>query len=91
MPMTPPDDRLHYLPLYREQFVIVLHPRHRLAASTSVRVRDLCGERYLSRINCEFDQAATRIFETCLYAEGLAAAERFHSRGVAPDPHRRVP
>jgi DNA-binding transcriptional LysR family regulator len=63
MPMTPPDDRLHYLPLYREQFVIVLHPRHRLAASSSVRVRDLCGERYLSRINCEFDQAATRIFE----------------------------
>jgi LysR family hydrogen peroxide-inducible transcriptional activator len=63
MPMTPPDDRLHYLPLYREQFVIVLHPRHRLATSSSIRVRDLCGERYLSRINCEFDQAATRIFE----------------------------
>ena len=62
MPMTPPDERLHYLPLYREQFVIAMHAQHRLAASNAVRLKDLDGERYLSRVNCEYDEPATRIF-----------------------------
>jgi LysR family hydrogen peroxide-inducible transcriptional activator len=62
MPMTPPDERLHYLPLYRERFVIVMHAQHRLAANNAARVKDFDGECYLSRVNCEYDEPATRIF-----------------------------
>ena len=47
------DERLHYLPLFREQFFIVLGRQHRLAMNNAVRVSDLNGERYLNRINCE--------------------------------------
>ena len=47
------DKRLHYLPLFREQFFIVLGLRHRLATRNAVRVSDLNGERYPNRINCE--------------------------------------
>jgi len=63
MPEVPPDPRLHYLPLYRERFVIVVRPDHRLAVGKQVCVRDLDGEPYLSRVNCEFDGPATRVFE----------------------------
>jgi DNA-binding transcriptional LysR family regulator len=63
MPMVPPDPRLHYIPLYREQYVIVLRPDHRLAAGKAVCVRDLNGEHYLSRINCEYDVPASQVFE----------------------------
>jgi DNA-binding transcriptional LysR family regulator len=63
MPMVPPDPHLHYLPLYRERYVIVLRPDHRLAGGKTVCVRDLNGECYLSRIKCEYDAPATRIFE----------------------------
>lgn len=54
------DERLHYLPLFREQFVIALAPGHRLASKNAIRVRDLDGERYLNRINCEFGDYAGR-------------------------------
>lgn len=63
MPMTPPDPRLHYLPLYRERFVVVTRPDHRFCGQRAVRVRELDGERYLARTNCEYDAPATRIFE----------------------------
>ena len=46
------DERLHCLPLFREQFFIVVGLQHRLAANNAVRVSDLNGERYLNRINC---------------------------------------
>ena len=63
MPMVPPDRRLHYLPLYRERFVIVMKPDHPLAARSEICVRELDGEFYLARINCEYDAPATRIFD----------------------------
>jgi DNA-binding transcriptional LysR family regulator len=53
---------LHYLPLFREQFFIVLGQRHRLAANNAVRVADLNGERYLNRINCEQVNLARDVF-----------------------------
>jgi LysR family hydrogen peroxide-inducible transcriptional activator len=56
------DERLHYLPLFREQFFIVLGPRHHLATRNAVRVSDLNGERYLNRINCEQMNLARDIF-----------------------------
>jgi DNA-binding transcriptional LysR family regulator len=57
------DERLHYLPLFREQFMIAMHTQHRLAGANAVRVCDLHGESYLSRINCEFGAPADRAFE----------------------------
>lgn len=56
------DERLHYLPLFREQFFIVLGRRHRLAMNNAVRVSDLDGERYLNRINCEQVNVARDVF-----------------------------
>jgi len=56
------DERLHYLPLFREQFMIAVHPGHRLASQNAVRVNDLDGERYLNRINCEFFDHADKIW-----------------------------
>jgi LysR family transcriptional regulator, hydrogen peroxide-inducible genes activator len=56
------DERLHYLPLFRERFFIVLGRRHRLANTDAVRVGDLNGERYLNRINCEQVNVARDIF-----------------------------
>jgi len=56
------DERLHYLPLFREQYMIVVHPEHPLAKHNSVRVKDLNGERYLNRTNCEFNGYAGPIF-----------------------------
>jgi LysR family hydrogen peroxide-inducible transcriptional activator len=47
------EERLHYMPLFREQFMIVVHPEHPLAAQTAIRVQDLTGHRYLNRANCE--------------------------------------
>jgi DNA-binding transcriptional LysR family regulator len=52
--LVPPDDRLHAIPLFREQMMIVLHPDHPLAAKNMISVKDLNGQRYLQRINCEF-------------------------------------
>ena len=38
------DERLHYLPLFREQFFVVLGPHHHLATRNAVRVSDLDGD-----------------------------------------------
>jgi DNA-binding transcriptional LysR family regulator len=55
------DDRLHYLPLFREQFMIAVSEGHRLAPRNSISVADLDGEFYINRINCEiYDFAAQK-------------------------------
>lgn len=47
------EPHLHYLPLFRERFVIVIRPDHRFANMKAVRVSDLSAEDYLRRTNCE--------------------------------------
>lgn len=54
IPSTTPDDDVHCLPLFREQMVMVVHPGHHLAKQGFVRVKDMGGERYIHRNNCEF-------------------------------------
>jgi len=56
------DERLHHMPLFREQFMIAICSAHRLAMNNAIRVRDLDGERYLNRINCEYASHAGHIF-----------------------------
>jgi LysR family transcriptional regulator, hydrogen peroxide-inducible genes activator len=62
LPGREPDERLHYMPLFREQFVIALPRNHRLAERNSVSPNDLNGERYLNRIACEFNGVAGPIW-----------------------------
>lgn len=40
--------------LYRENFVVAFPPGHRFESMNAVRVADVGGESYLSRINCEY-------------------------------------
>ncbi len=55
--MARPDDfpaSLYATKLYSERFVIACSAGHRFAAQRSVRMPELDGEVYFSRINCEF-------------------------------------
>jgi DNA-binding transcriptional LysR family regulator len=56
------DDRLHKLPLFREQFMIALGQRHPLAKRNAIRAKELNGERYLNRANCEYVNVARNLF-----------------------------
>jgi len=56
------DERLHLMPLFREQFMIALPQRHRLASHNAVRAAELNGERYLNRANCEYVNVARELF-----------------------------
>ncbi len=56
-------ERLHHIPLYREPFVIAVAKDSPFAGRDTIRVRDLDGQDYLERINCEFGEAAARIFD----------------------------
>jgi LysR family transcriptional regulator, hydrogen peroxide-inducible genes activator len=40
--------------LYSERFVVAVSPGHRLERKNAVRMTDLAGECYLSRVNCEY-------------------------------------
>lgn len=53
-PEGPQDERLHRIPLFREQMMIAVSPQHRFAAQNMVRVADLDSERYINRSKCEF-------------------------------------
>ncbi|HEX6144382.1 MAG TPA: LysR family transcriptional regulator [Geminicoccaceae bacterium] len=50
----PFDERFDVHPLYRERFVVAFPPGHRFMAQNGVRIADVEGETYLSRINCEY-------------------------------------
>jgi DNA-binding transcriptional LysR family regulator len=54
-------DRLHVIPLFREQMMIAVHRGHRLANEGAFPVRELNGETYIHRVNCEFAGYADRI------------------------------
>ena len=47
-------DRLHAKPLFTERYVIAFARGHRFERLNAVPMRELDGERYLQRVNCEF-------------------------------------
>lgn len=47
-------DRLRAEPLYAERYVVAFPPGHRFESLTAVPVREMEGENYLSRQNCEY-------------------------------------
>ncbi|MBV9701523.1 MAG: LysR family transcriptional regulator [Methylobacteriaceae bacterium] len=71
LPGGEPDERTHVLPLFRERMVMAVHTGHRLANQTAVRVKEMDGENYIHRNNCEFAG----------YADGILA-----ERGVTCTP-----
>ena len=57
------DERTHVMPLFREQMVIAINRDHRLAGQRAFPVRELDGERYIHRMNCEFAGYADHILQ----------------------------
>jgi DNA-binding transcriptional LysR family regulator len=51
--------------IYREHFVIAFPPGHRFEKMNAVRVADVAGESYLSRINCEYYDQLSAICKAC--------------------------
>ena len=62
-PDRAPDPRLNYLPLFREQMMIVLPADHHLASRETIEIADLAGERYVQRAFCEFNNMVDRVFD----------------------------
>jgi DNA-binding transcriptional LysR family regulator len=58
-------ERFDLHPLYRENFVVGFPPGHRFEAMNAVRVADVAGESYLSRINCEYYDQLSDICVKC--------------------------
>jgi LysR family transcriptional regulator, hydrogen peroxide-inducible genes activator len=63
LPDRAPDRRLNYLPLFREQMMIVLPAGHRLASRNVIEISDLAGERYVQRSFCEFNDVVDSVFD----------------------------
>ena len=75
LPGEDADERIHSLPLFREQMVIAVHARHPLAGQAAVRVKDIDGENYIHRNNCEFAGYADNI----LAAQGVTCHPAYWS------------
>ncbi len=58
MPTIPP--RFDARTLYRERYVVAFPRGHRFERMNAVPLRELNGENYLSRINCEYDDYLDR-------------------------------
>lgn len=50
----PFDERFETRLLYRESFVVAFPRGHAFESAEAVRIRDIAGEPYLSRMNCEY-------------------------------------
>jgi LysR family transcriptional regulator, hydrogen peroxide-inducible genes activator len=57
------DERLHAMPVFKEQMKIVISPKHRLAQQDAILIQDLNGERYLERLNCEIASRIGQLFD----------------------------
>jgi len=75
LPLLAEDTLLQQMRPYREQFQSVIEPPHRLAALNAIRVKDLNGEHYLARVNCEMGPAADAIFD----AQGIGGPTVYQS------------
>ncbi len=62
LPGDEADERIHVAPMFREQMMVVVNPAHKFAASNSVSVKQLHGERYINRARCEFRGYAAQVF-----------------------------
>ncbi len=63
LPGEEPDECTHSIPLFREQMVLAVHRGHRLANERAFPVREMNGECYIHRMNCEFAGYADQILQ----------------------------
>jgi DNA-binding transcriptional LysR family regulator len=63
LPAEELDERAHVMPLFHEQMVIAIHRGHRLASGSAFPVKELNGESYIHRMNCEFAGYADHILQ----------------------------
>jgi DNA-binding transcriptional LysR family regulator len=63
LPGEEPDERTYIMPLFREQMVIAVNRDHRLAHERAFPVKELDGESYIHRTNCEFAGYADHILQ----------------------------
>ena len=61
--------------LYRERYVVIFPPDHRLSALNAVKLSDLSGEDYVDRLSCEMREIVT---EACQQS-GVELYARFRS------------
>ncbi len=71
----PIDDAFHTLPLFTERFMAVTSRSHRFANSESLPCRELDGEPYINRMNCEYFDAVSGAFA----ARGIKMRQIFSS------------
>jgi LysR substrate binding domain len=63
LPGEEADERIHSIPLFREQMVLAVYCDHRLANTGAFPVREMNGEYYIHRMNCEFAGYADQILQ----------------------------
>jgi LysR family transcriptional regulator for metE and metH len=71
----PPDARLAYQPLFRDELVVVVHPGHPLAARPYVRAADFAAERL---IMYSASKEENLLFQRILMPAGVEPAKVFH-------------
>jgi DNA-binding transcriptional LysR family regulator len=75
LPGEEPDERMHAMPLFREQMVIAIDRGHKLANQPGFPVKKLDGECYIHRMNCEFAGYADHI----LHEKGVTCTPTYWS------------
>jgi len=71
------DDRLEFLPLYKDALVLACHAEHPLAALPRVTSRDIAAHIYFDRLKCEFrDELMDAMDEEGLSLRVCASSER---------------
>ncbi|MCC7276651.1 MAG: LysR family transcriptional regulator [Alphaproteobacteria bacterium] len=71
----PLGERCDVRPLYDEPFVVAFPHGHRFADLRAVPMTELAGERYLSRLNCEYDAHIGALFQE----RGIEVEEAYRS------------
>jgi DNA-binding transcriptional LysR family regulator len=70
-------ERIEAHSLYQERFVIAFPEQHRFAAMNGIPMREIHGENYLRRINCEYRDVLSKLADECQADAPLAfASER---------------
>jgi LysR family hydrogen peroxide-inducible transcriptional activator len=72
-----PNERLDFRRLYEERFVVAFPPGHRYEAMTEVPIKEVAGEAYLSRANCEYyERLENALAEQMVTVDDVFRSER---------------
>jgi LysR family hydrogen peroxide-inducible transcriptional activator len=72
-----PNERLDFRRLYEERFVVAFPPGHRYEALTEIPIKEISGEAYLSRANCEYyERLENALAEQMVTVDDVFRSER---------------